>query len=76
MAERMDGIKKGVNSQIKSCVFLIIFDKTHLTFNDNNKKNKFDFELTGINLSSILCSLKLIDSFRISPQLQTPCHLS
>jgi len=72
----MDGINKGVDSQIKSCVFLIFFNKTHLTFNDNNKKNKFDFELTGINLSSILCSLKLTDSFRISPQLQTPCHLS
>lgn len=38
MAERMDGINKGVDSQIKSCVFLIFFNKTHLTFNDNNKK--------------------------------------
>ena len=35
MAERMDDINRGVDSQIKSCVFLIFFDKTHLTFNDN-----------------------------------------
>lgn len=40
MAERMDDINRGVDSQIKSCVFLIFFDKTHLTFNDNNNKKR------------------------------------